>query len=493
MKESQHTEWKESWRDDCLRWVCGFANAEGGVLVIGRNDQSKVVGVPDAKRLLVDLPNKIRDLLGIIVEVNLREEGGKEFLEVLTPAYPNPISYRGHYYQRSGSTLQELKGAALDRFLLRRYGRTWDGSPVPGVAVADLSSSALARFRSLAARSGRLGAADLAEEDAVLLDKLNLTQGTYLKRAAVLLFHADPLKVVTGAFVKIGFFRSQSDLVYHDEINGDLLSQAMQTQDLLFTKYLKAAVTYEGTVRVERFPVPREALREAVLNALVHRDYAVPAPVQIRVYDDRLVMWNSATLPEGWTQETLLGPHQSQPPNPDIANTFFRAGEIEAWGRGVERIFAACREAGTPKPQIRFETGGLWTEFPFGKAYLNIIRGEVTDPVTPEVTMEVAGEVTGEVTGVVTGVVTPEVTMEVTMEVRLLRLMKTDMTRQALRAALGLRNDDHFRAAYLLPALASGLIEMTIPDKPTSRLQKYRITEAGRSRLKATNMKSPPR
>ena len=480
MKESQHTEWKETWRDDYLRWVCGFANAEGGTLVVGRNDQGKVVGVVDSKRLLDELPNKIRDLLGIIVEVNLREKGGKEFLEVLTPAYPNPISYRGHYYQRSGSTLQELKGAALDRFLLRRYGRTWDGSPVPGVAVADLSSSALARFRSLAARSGRLGTADLTEPDAVLLEKLNLTEGTYLKRAAVLLFHADPLKVVTGAFVKIGFFRSQSDLVYHDEINGDLFSQALQSQDLLFTKYLKAAVTYEGIVRVERFPVPREALREAVLNALVHRDYAVPAPVQIRVYDDRLVMWNPATLPEGWTQETLLNPHQSQPPNPDIANTFFRAGEIEAWGRGVERIFAACREAGTPKPRLRLETGGLWTEFPFGKAYLALLK-ERQGPTTPEVT------------GAVTGEVTMEVAMEVTMEVRLLRLMKTDMTRQALRAALGLRNDDHFRRAFLLPALASGLIEMTIPDKPTSRLQKYRITEAGRRRLQATETNGPPR
>ena len=86
MKESQHTEWKETWRDDYLRWVCGFANAEGGTLVVGRNDQGKVVGVVDSKRLLDELPNKIRDLLGIIVEVNLREKGGKEFLEVLTPA-----------------------------------------------------------------------------------------------------------------------------------------------------------------------------------------------------------------------------------------------------------------------------------------------------------------------------------------------------------------------------------------------------------------------
>lgn len=335
--------------------------------MIGRDDTGRAVGLPNAPKLLEDLPNKVRDLLGVVVQVNLRQEGGQDLLEVITPAYPTPISYRGHYYQRSGSTLQELKGAALDRFLLRRYGRTWDGAPQPGVTVADLSTGAFTRFRTLATRSGRLDEAALAEPNASLLDRLRLTEGDYLKRAAVLLFHPDPLRYVGGAFVKIGFFREAAELVYHDEVNGDLFTQVRQTLDLLLTKYLKATVSYQDIVREERFPVPREALREAVLNALVHRDYMVPAPIQIRLYDDRLVLWNPATLPEDWTQETLLGPHASQPPNPDIANTFFRAGEIEAWGRGIERIFDACREAGTPKPNIRFESGGLWMEFSFAK------------------------------------------------------------------------------------------------------------------------------
>ena len=307
MQESQRTEWKASWRDDHLRWVCGFANAEGGVLVIGRDDKGRVVGIADAARLLEELPNKIRDLLGIIVAVNLRREGAKEYLEIVTPAYPSPISYRGHYYQRSGSTLQELKGAALDRFLLRHYGRTWDGSPIPGVAANDLSTAAIQRFRNLAARSGRLDEAALQEADAGLLAKLKLTEGKYLKRAAVLLFHPDPLTFVTGAFVKIGYFRTAADLVYHDEVNGDLFSQVQQTQDLLLTKYLKAAIAYEGLVRVERFPVPRAALREAVLNALVHRDYMVPAPIQIRVYDDRLILWNPAPCPRAGRKRRCWG------------------------------------------------------------------------------------------------------------------------------------------------------------------------------------------
>ena len=395
--ESQHTEWKSAWQDDHLKWICAFANTEGGVLHIGRNDSGAVVGLEKPKKLLEDLPNKTRDALGILVDVHLRRESGKSFIEIAVEPYPNPISYRGRYYRRSGSTVQEIKGAALDQFLLRRYGRTWDGSPLPGISVSDLSPEAFRDFRKLAQRSGRLDGAALDGSDAELLEKLKLTEGRYLKRAAALLFHPDPLAFVTGAFVKIGYFRSASDLVYHDEITGDLFSQARQTLDLLLTKYLKAAITYEGIVRVERFPVPRAALREAVLNAIVHRDYSVPTPVQIRVYDDRLTLWNPAVLPEGWTQDTLLSPHGSQPFNPDIANTLFRAGEIEAWGRGIERILEACAEAGAPRPAIRFDTGGMWTEFSFPKAYLEAISPKVKEEASVKPSVKVSVKAVGKV------------------------------------------------------------------------------------------------
>lgn len=187
-----------------------------------------------------------------------------------------------------------------------------------------------------------------------MLDKLRLKEGAYYQRATALLFAADPQRFVTGAFVKVGYFELETELLYHDEVEGDMFHQVKNTLDLLLTKYLKAVISYDGIVRVETFPVPRAALREALLNTLVHRDYAVSAPVQIRVYENRLRIWNPAVLPEGWTLETLLGAHSSSPYNPAIANAFFRAGEIEAWGRGVERIFAACAAAGTPKPMLRY-------------------------------------------------------------------------------------------------------------------------------------------
>nr|HPH02549.1 ATP-binding protein [Spirochaetota bacterium] len=373
MSENQHTEWKESWRDEYLRWISGFANAEGGVLVIGRDDQGRVVGLADAARLLEDLPNKIRDLLGIIVEVNLCHEEGRQYLEVVTPACPSPISYRGHYYQRSGSTLQELKGTALDRFLLRRQGLSWDGVTMQNVTIKDLSDAAINRFRSLARSSGRVEPGTVGAPVSELLDKLRLREGVHLKRAALLLFHEDPERFVSGAFVKMGFFRSESDLAYHDEVHGDLFTQVASTIELLQTKYLKAAIRYEGIQRIESFPVPDAALREALLNALVHRDYAVAAPVQIRVYEDQLAIWNPAVLPESWGLAKLLGKHASLPYNPNVANTFFRAGEIEAWGRGIQRIFQACHDAGTPKPRVRLNGHDLWLEFNFSRTYLQAV------------------------------------------------------------------------------------------------------------------------
>ena len=98
-----------------------------------------------------------------------------------------------------------------------------------------------------------------------------------------MLFHPDPEHYISGAWVKIGYFQSEADLRYHDEVHGDLFTQVYKTLDLLLTKYLKAAISYDGIQRIESYPVPESALWEALLNAVVHRDYAIPAPIQIRV------------------------------------------------------------------------------------------------------------------------------------------------------------------------------------------------------------------
>lgn len=354
-KESQNIEWKESWRDEYLKWISGFANAQGGKLYIGMNDDGDVVGIPDAKKLLEEIPNKIKDILGILVEVNLLKKSGKEYLEIVVEPYPYPISYKGQYHYRSGSTKQELKGAALDKFLLEKQGKRWDGVPVIQVKVTDLSEDAFTAFREQAARSKRLGSDLLEETNRGLLEKLHLLEGKYLKRAAVLLFHPDPEKYVTGAFIKIGFFKSDDELLFQDTIHGSLFEQVKQAMDLLLTKYLKAGITYEGINRIEEYPYPEPALREALLNAVGHKDYSLGHPIQISVYQDKIIFWNEGQLPDKWTTQKLVVKHPSRPFNPDIASTFFRAGLIEAWGRGTIKIMNECRQAGLPKPVFEFE------------------------------------------------------------------------------------------------------------------------------------------
>ena len=139
--ESQNIEFKENWRDEYLKWISGFANAQGGKLYVGVRDSGEVCGIADVKKLLEDIPNKVRDLMGILVDVNRLVDDNKEYLEIVTEAYPYPISYRGHYYLRSGATNQELKGIALDRFMLRKQGRTWDSVPVPSLKTEDLDNT----------------------------------------------------------------------------------------------------------------------------------------------------------------------------------------------------------------------------------------------------------------------------------------------------------------------------------------------------------------
>lgn len=364
-KESQHSEWKESWRDECLKWICAFANTVGGgKLHIGVNDNGEIVGVSNAKKLLEDLPNKIRDLLGLVPSVELKEKDGKDYLVIEVDYYPFPVSIRGKYYIRSGSTLQELKGAALDKFILSKQGKRWDGVPVPDVRVDELSEATFDSFKAMAAKSNRVDEEVLEDSHKAILDNLHLLDGTYIKRAGVLLFHKNPEKFFTGCTVKIGFFRDDDDLVYQDEVNGNLIQQAEEVLDILKKKYFRAEIDYsEDGVRLESFVWSERAVREAVYNAIAHKDYAKSNPTQISVYEDKVIFWNEGELPEGLTFEDLKTKHPSKPQNPDIANTLFRAGIIEAWGRGTIKMRKACKKAGLPEPIIDNRNDGMYVEF----------------------------------------------------------------------------------------------------------------------------------
>ncbi len=363
MSESQNIEYKQSWRDEYLKWICGFANANGGSIFIGKDDNGNVVGVTDAKRLLEEIPNKVRDVLGILADVNLHTTNQGDFIEIIVEGYPYPVNYKGQYHYRSGSTKQELKGTALDKFLLQKKGKRWDGVPIPKVLAKDLKQETFDFFRKRAFKSQRIEEDILTDSNEHLLENLQLKENDFLKRAAILLFNPKPENFVTGAYIKIGYFETDDDLKFQDEIHGNLFEQIEKTMDLLFTKYIKAPISYEGINRVETYEYPKDAVREALLNAIAHKDYSGGVPIQISVYSDKIIIWNEGQLPENWTVKNLLEKHASRPYNPDIANALFRSGYIESWGRGTLKIIRECKQAGIPEPIFSYDSSDISVEF----------------------------------------------------------------------------------------------------------------------------------
>lgn len=363
MSESQSIEYKQSWRDEYLKWICGFANANGGIIFIGKDDNGNVVGLADAKRLLEEIPNKVRDVLGILVDVNLQTTAQGDFIEIIVEGHPYPVNYKGQYHFRSGSTKQELKGPALDKFLLHKKGKRWDGVPVPKISAKDLKQEVFDFFRKRAFKSQRIEEAVLTDSDEHLLENLQLKESDFLKRAAILLFHSNPENFVTGSYIKIGYFEADDDLRFQDEIHGSLFEQIEKTMDLLYTKYIKALISYDGINRVETYEYPKDAVREALLNAIAHKDYSGGVPIQISVYFNRIFIWNEGQLPEDWTVQNLMEKHASRPYNPDIANALFRSGYIESWGRGTIKIIRACKQARLPEPIFNYNSSDFSVEF----------------------------------------------------------------------------------------------------------------------------------
>ena len=160
-----------------MKWICGFAIAQGGVLEIGKNDHGEVVGEKGVLRLLEEIPDKVQSLLGIVVDVNLKSESVREHLEIVVKPHPNPISYRREFHYRSGSTKQVLRGAALSRFLFVRCGRTWDDVPLPDIRLKDLNDGGINRFRRRAVASGRLPNEVLGESVESPIENLSLRDG----------------------------------------------------------------------------------------------------------------------------------------------------------------------------------------------------------------------------------------------------------------------------------------------------------------------------
>ncbi len=356
--ENETLEFKNIWKDEYLKTLCAFANTSGGDMLIGVDDYKNIIGIAESNKLLELLPNKIADNLGITPGVNTIKINDKKIIKIeITKSYA-PISYHGKFYIRSGSVTRELRGGELNHFLLKRYGKTWDEIPVDSFTLNDIDKNTIEKFKILA--SDRIPDIKNENNTETLLRKLNLYDGDTLKRAAVLLFAKDPQKYFIQSHSKIGKFLSEVDIVTSDFIEGNLFQQVDLILDILRTKYLKSIISFEGIHRKEKLEYPYDALKELVINALIHRDYSNTSNLQIKVYDKKISFSNGAHLLPEITIEKLKHSHASVPVNPLIASVFYKAGLIENWGRGTINVINNCLDYGLPEPEFRFDMNVFW-------------------------------------------------------------------------------------------------------------------------------------
>jgi ATP-dependent DNA helicase RecG len=373
LQEGERVEFKQQWTDQALEDLAAFANTRGGTLFVGVSDDGEIVGVEDPEAEIQRIANTAVSRLGLTPSITQRTMDGREVIEVQVEPARGLVVHNGRYRTRVGSTNRDLPQEQLARVMLDRSGQTWDALPSPwGPDRVDVAT--LTRFAELARR--RLPEIDASDPERTLRN-LRVAVGNRLTNAGVLLFAKDPQALFPQAQVRIGVFKGTEIMDSHgfEGTLWDQLNDGMERfRRLLRVRFVVRVTepTLEGLQRKEIWEYPLDALREALINALIHRDYAAPADIQIRLMEDRLQFWNPGRLPPGIRLDQLRAPnHPSVPRNPLIARCFYFASLIEHWGTGTTRIIEWCRGQDLPEPEFVEDPGGFRVAF-------------LKDPYTPE-------------------------------------------------------------------------------------------------------------
>lgn len=358
--ENQNVEFKSIWKDDFLKHICAFSNSKGGTLFVGVDDKGTIVGIENSKKLLEDIPNKAIQFLGVTIAIDVNKEGNKYYLAIFVNPSPSPIAFKGRYYIRSGSTVQELSGNDLQHFILKKLGKSYDELPIESATINDIDALSVRKFIKMAIKINRLSVD--AEEDelqTVLFNLKLIGENSKLKNAAILLFGKNTPHYFSSVSFRIGKFgNNHHDLKFHDVIEGNIFEMPEKVMEILKSKYLTMPIRYEGIKRIEELEYPEEALREAILNAIIHRDYT-GVHIQLSVYENKIILWNPGSLPSKINIDRLKEKHPSIPKNRLIADIFFKAGYIEAWGRGIHKIVTEFMNAKLPEPIFENYAGGV--------------------------------------------------------------------------------------------------------------------------------------
>lgn len=355
--ELQNIEYKVIWKKEYLKEICGMANADGGKIFIGKDDDGNTVdlGVKETKNLLESIPNSIVQTMNYYnISVDGRNDGVGYYIEINVHKSETPVFYLGNMYKRIGTSNFCLDGRNQQNAIIEVRNKTWDSTLVEEVSIKDLDEESFQIFRDEAIKSGRLSGKALESREKIL-EELELVKNGKLTIAAVLLFHRNPSKVIPGASVMIGKMRSDADIVSRDDIKGSLMMLCRDVIDIIWVKYLSALISYDMNTRIETYPYPHDAMREAIFNALMHNDWSSGQSIMIKVYDNKIYIQNRAILAENWTVEH----HKSRHINPLISNAFNKAGFVEKFGTGIPKILGSCEEKGNPAPIFEIASDGM--------------------------------------------------------------------------------------------------------------------------------------
>ena len=450
--ESETVEFKESFTREALESLSAFANTKGGVVLIGVNDKGAVIGTKTEQSVLKDIANQIDQSTGLQPSIKAIRVDGKNIILIQIPeSKVKPVMHRGRAYRRVGSTTRQMSVAELTRLVLDHVGVTWDSLPEPRAKISDISTPKIKAFIRKANEVGRRPIpTSIAIPD--LLNKLDLMKDSKLTRAAVLLFGKNPQKFYSQAFIKIGRFRSETFIVDDREVEGTLFDQVENTM-LYFRDRLQTEFRMTGKPQRDViWEYPLDALREAVTNAICHRDYSETSHTQIRLYDDRILVWNPGDLPHNLSVEKLKKEHRSFPRNKLMAKMFFYVGLIEQWGSGVMKMIEETKAAGHPEPILEEDQGFkvIFGAKPFDATRHGTYHGTLHTPHDAPYSFDDATEV----------------------EKKILEFCQTPKTRDEIIQKTGL-GPQYVRKKLLPRLIKDQKLAYTLPNAPRSKKQRY--------------------
>lgn len=358
--------------------LCAFLNTSGGHVLIGVGDDGRVLGQLVSETTQQNVGNaltKFEPAAPVTVDQVPIPGTDREVLVLQAPKRSDlvPFTYDGRPYRRLGSSTERMPQEQYQQLLLQRaHGRhRWENRRAEGVMLADLDTEEILRTLRIGREAGRLPESTVGSPDEIL-EKLQLRVDGGLLNAAVALFGA--FDTTTGlaadfpqCLLQMARFKGTSKTEFLDQrqLHGNCL-QMLDEAMLFLRRHLPVAGRIQPGLfeRVDEPLFPIEALREALVNAVCHRDYALTGgSVRVAIYDDRLEIWSDGDLPPGIAIEDLKRLHSSRPRNPLLADVLFRRGLIERWGRGTQRIVELCLRAGHPEPEFVEEGGSVAVRF----------------------------------------------------------------------------------------------------------------------------------